>query len=71
VGGFFATGTTSDECNNGPPAEGFFVRNGHYSRVNFPNAFDTLVQGSTMTACSLTYFTTATVLHSFEAFPLN
>jgi probable HAF family extracellular repeat protein len=72
VGGFFATVNTSDECNSGPPAEGFFLRNGHFSRVNFPNAFDTLVQGVNDDGVLVGIFHDRHfVLHSFRATPLN
>jgi probable HAF family extracellular repeat protein len=72
VGGFFATVNTVDECNSGPPAEGFFLRNGHYSRVNFPNAFDSLVQAVNDDGVLVgLYHDRHGILHGFKAFPVN
>jgi probable HAF family extracellular repeat protein len=71
IGGFFVTATSAEECP-GPLTEGFFLRNGHYSRINFPNSLDTLVQGiNDDGVLAGIYHDRHGVLHGFKATPLN
>jgi hypothetical protein len=71
VGGFFVTANSAEECP-GPLTEGFILRNGHYSRINFPNSLDSLVQGINDDGVLAGIFHDRHgVVHGFQAFPLN
>lgn len=70
VGGFFQHGIATGECPG--PTDGFFLRNGHYTRIRFPDSLDTLVQAINDDGVLVGFYTNSNgVTHGFQAFPLN
>ena len=70
VGGFFVNGNAAGECPG--PTDGFFLRNGHYTRISFPNSLDSLVQAINDDGVLVGFYTNRHgVVHGFKALPLN
>ena len=72
IAGAFAIVNSSDECNSFPNTQGFVLRQGQYTFINFPGSSNTFVQTINDDGVIVGIFVDAQgTLHGFKAVPGN